>query len=229
MRFRLRSITVFNALLLSLCMQGRADDQQQNGSSRTPVSDVYVVRTAEQLTAPHVVTYRMVEYAQVRGRWIIPDVGYYDTGYAKDQLWFVAVGAKVLAKPRFSWTQQLYFMQEAGPDSTNKRSLRVWPILDAHYPRRFTWQIVPYPTIPLDRAQRAGFNCDRARLQWAANAHWRTGIGYSGGIGKDRSWQNMPFVSVTRNTRAGEFDCWMQHISGGVQVQMRYLLVHSRE
>lgn len=227
--FRLRSIPGCFAIFASLCMHGRAGDLLQQAPAGTPVADIYIARTAEQLTSPNVVTYRFVEYAQARGRWIFPDVAYYDTGYGQDQLWLAAVGAKVIGKPRFAWTQQLYFAQEAGPDATNKRSVRIWAVLDARYPHRFTSQVVPYPTIPLDRAQRAGFNFDRARMQWSATTHWRTGIGYSGGIAKDRSWQSMPFVSVTRTTRAGEFDLWVQQNASGAQVQIRYLLVHSRE
>jgi hypothetical protein len=66
---------------------------------------------------------------------------------------------------------------------------------------------------------------DRTKVQWAASSHWQSGVGYAGGICTSRSWQNNPFLTVTRNTRVGKFEVWLQRISGGAQVQLRYFLV----
>ena len=70
-----------------------------------PVTDIVIVRTAEQLQSPHVITYRVLEWTELRGRWIFPDVGYFDTGYGKDQIWFVAGGADLLHHRRFNGTR----------------------------------------------------------------------------------------------------------------------------
>ena len=190
-----------------------------------PATDIYVVRFGEQLQSPHVFTYRFVEWAQKRGRWILPDVGYRDTGYAKDQLWLVAGGAQVLHRRSFDWTQEVYFSQEAGPESHNKRALWIWPVIDARFPKRFTSQAVAFPTIPLNQAQRWGFDVDRARLEWSANSHWRVGAGYNGGINKARDWQSRPFASLKRRSQVGDFDLWLQKIQGGAQLQVRWMLV----
>ena len=32
----------------------------------------------------------------MRGRWIFPDVGYYDTGYGKEHIWFTGAGADIV-------------------------------------------------------------------------------------------------------------------------------------
>lgn len=190
-----------------------------------PVTNIYQLRTAEQLQSPHVITYRLAEWTQRRGRWIVPDVAYKDTGYFQDQTWFVGAGAQVLHHPHIDWTQELYFTQEAGPESHNKRSLWIWPVIDARLPKRWSGQAVPFPTIPLDRAQRCGFDIDRARLEWGATPHWRIGAGYSGGISKERTWQSKPFASVKRRSQLGDFDCWLQRLPDGAQVQMRWMLV----
>jgi len=66
---------------------------------------------------------------------------------------------------------------------------------------------------------------DRGKIEWAATSHWQAGVGYAGTISTSRSWQNNPFLTVTRNTRIGKFEVWLQQISGGAQVQLRYFLV----
>jgi hypothetical protein len=191
-----------------------------------PAVDIFILRAGEQLQSPHIVTYRVAEWAQQRGRWILPDIGYYDTGYGKEQIWFTGAGADILHTRHMDWEQELYFSQEAGPQSRNRRSLWVWPVLDFRFRPRLTGQFVAYPTIPLDRAQRWGYDVDRSKIEWHASSHWRYGVGYAGGICTARTWQSDPLLTVTRTTRAGELEVWLQRISGGAQVQMRYYLVH---
>jgi hypothetical protein len=187
--------------------------------------DIYIVRTGEQLQSPRVVTYRVVEWEQMRGRWIAPDFGYYDTGYGQDQIWFAGGGAALVHARHFYWEQEVYFSQEAGPESHNKRSLWIWPVMNLQFKPRLSAQIAAYPTIPLNHAQRWGYDVDRAKLEWRAASHWSTGVGYSGGICSTRTWQSEPFLSATRKTPVGNFEMWLQRIPGGGQVQMRYLLV----
>ncbi|MFZ1011772.1 MAG: hypothetical protein WAN28_00405 [Terracidiphilus sp.] len=181
------------------------------------------------MQSPHIVTYRVFEWTQTRGRWIFPDVGYYDTGYGRDQIWFTGAGLDMLHARRFDWSQEIYFSQEAGPESTNKRALWVWPVLDTRIGTRLSSQIAAYPVIPLDAAQRWGADVDRAKLEWSFHAHWLVGAGYSGGICSTRTWQSNPFATVTRKTHAGNFELWLQRIDGGAQVQLRYVLVKNRE
>jgi hypothetical protein len=196
---------------------------------RTPVVDIYLLRTAEQLQPPHVVTYRVAEWAQMRGRWIFPDIGYYDTGYGKEQIWFTGAGADVLHRKHIDWEQELYFSQEAGPESKGRRSLWIWPVLDFRFRTRLTGQLAAYPTIPLNHAQRWGYDIDRSKLEWATGSRWRAGAGYAGGICTSRTWQNNPFVTVTRTTRIGNVEVWLQRIAGGAQVQLRYFLAQPQK
>ncbi len=213
--------------LIFLAVTCGAAGQPTAGSEEShPVTDFYILRTGEQIQAPHIVTYRVAEWAQQRGRWILPDFGYYDTGYGKDQLWFTGAGADLTRSKHFDWEQEIYFAQEAGPESTNKRSLWIWPVFDVRFRPRLTGEFVPYPTIPLDRAEKAGFAVDRAKIEYAATYHWKAGLGYAG-CSEAGGWKNSPFLTTSRATRVGKFEFWLERISGGAQVQLRYMLVRS--
>jgi hypothetical protein len=203
-----------------------ANDLPAQADHRNPVVNMYVLRMGEQLQSPHIVTYRVAEWEQMRGRWILPDVGYYDTGYGKDQIWFAGGGADVLHSKHVDWEQEIYALQEAGPESTNKRFLWLWPVLDFRFRPRLTGEFVAYPTLPLNRAQGWGYDVDRAKIEWASTSHWKAGVGYAGGFTASSTCQHSPFLTVTRLTRAGNFEMWLQRISGGAQVQLRYTLVH---
>ncbi|MGA2216635.1 MAG: hypothetical protein ABSG51_01015 [Terracidiphilus sp.] len=212
-------------LILTILFVARDLPAQPQSDTRHPVVNIYVLRAAEQLQSPHVITYRVAEWEQMRGRWILPDVGYYDSGYGKDQLWLAGGGANVLHSKHLDWDQELYILQEAGPESTNKRFLWLWPVLNFRFRPRLTAQIAPYPTLPLNRAQGWSFDIDRAKIEWAATSQWKAGAGYAGGLTASSSCLHRPFLTVTRSTRAGSFEEWLQYIPGGAQVQLRYTLV----
>ncbi|MBS1804488.1 MAG: hypothetical protein JST28_14075 [Acidobacteria bacterium] len=86
-----------------------------------PAINVVLVRGAEQMTNPHVITYRVAEWTQIRGKWMLPDIGYYDTEYGKDQIWFAGGGLYVVNRPRVTYYQEFYISQEAGPESSELR------------------------------------------------------------------------------------------------------------
>jgi hypothetical protein len=219
----LKHLTYFAALLLGFgALFGRACAAEE--AAAHPVN-IVIVRSGEQLQGPHVLTYRLAEWEQMRGRWIPADFGYYDTGYGQDQIWFGGGGAVITARPRFRWEQEFYVSQEAGPQSENRRAFWIWPVFYLQPKPRLSVMAAPYPTIPLDRAQRWSFNIDRAKIEWSASSHWRVGAGYAGGIGSARTWQNQPFLTATRTTRFGSFETWLESMPGGGQVQLRYVLV----
>jgi hypothetical protein len=192
-----------------------------------PSESFYIVRTGEQFQAPHVLTYRLLEYEHMRGRWILADVGYYDFGHVDDQLWFAGAGAEVLHGRHFTWTQELYIVQETGSAAHNQRTLWVWPILDLNLTRRLTSQIVMYPTLPLNQSARWALDIDRAKLEYAFRPHFKAGAGYSASICSGSQWRNKPFATATLNNRNGSWEVWLERMPGGAQLQLRYLLVRS--
>ena len=167
-----------SCLLLMLLLP--AGSQAAEEHSR-PVVNIYIVRAAEQLQQPHVVTYRVFEWTQERGRWIFPDFGYFDTGYGKEQIWFAGAGAKLVHGRHVDWEQELYISQEVGRDSTNKRSLWIWPVVNMRFPARLSAQVAAYPTLPLNRAERWGYDVDRIKLERKLSSRWSAGVGYAGG------------------------------------------------
>jgi hypothetical protein len=189
------------------------------------VSNIYILRTAEELQGPHVITYRVFEWTQERGRWIFPDIGYFDTGYGKEQIWFGGAGANLVHSRHIDWEQDFYLSQEAGPASRNKRAFWIWPVVSMRFPARLSAQIAAYPTLPLNKAQHWGYDIDRAKIERALSPHWSVGVGYSGGICDSRTWQSKPFITATRKSRLGNVEVWLQTIPGGSQAQVRYLLV----
>lgn len=191
-----------------------------------PLSSIYIVRTGEPLQAPHVLTYHMLEYAQMRGRWIFPDVGYYDAGHSNDGQWFAGAGVEVLHARKAVWTQELYFAQEAGADARNQHYLWIWPILDLSFTPKLTSQTVVYPTVPLDKSARWGFDVDRTKLEYAFRPYLKAGAGYCASKSATSAWKNEPFLTATVTHRTGDWELWLERIPGGAQIQLRYQLVH---
>jgi hypothetical protein len=191
-----------------------------------PPLSIYIVRTGEQLQAPHVLTYHMVEYAQQRGRWIYPDVGYYDEGHGDVRQWFVGVGAEIYRGEHATWTQELYFTQGTGSAAHHLRGLWVWPVLDLRFTPRLTSQTVVVPTVPLNRAEPWGFDVDRSKVEYALRPHLTAGAGYSSSKSGGSPWQNKPFVTATVSRWTGDWEFWVQRVPGGAQIQLRYQRVH---
>jgi hypothetical protein len=189
----------------------------------------YVVRTGERLQAPYAASYRLVEVSQQRGRWICPDIGYYDIGSRTEQLWFAGVGADLIHNKRLDWTQVVYVEQEAGVKAHNERAMWIWPVLDLNLTNRLTSETVVYPTIPLDHAQRWGFDIDRSKLEYLVHHRLRVGAGYSASVGAESDWLSKPFLTATTYNRTGSWEFWLQRIQGGAQLQLRYTLVRGAE
>jgi hypothetical protein len=189
-------------------------------------SDIWVLRGSLALQSPHRAGYRLFEWAQQRGRWIAPDVGYYDDGYWGYQLWFIGAGGEVVHRPHMVWTEELYANQAAGRGTRNERSFWFWTVFDFKLRPGLTAQAVGYPTLPLNKAQDWGLDIDRAKLEWEVRPHWLIGPGYAATtFDRDSSWENHPFVTVTRKARSGDYEIWFQRIPNGAQVQLRYQLV----
>lgn len=192
--------------------------------SPSPSESVYIVRTGERLVAPYTTSYRLVEYVQLHGRWIFPDVGYYDIGHLSEQLWFAAAGGEVYRGAHARWTQEVYFSQEAGSAAKNQRSLWIWPVVDLRFTPRLSAETVVYPTVPLNCAQRWGFDVDRSKLEYLLRRNLTVGAGYAATVGAETDWQNKPFLTTTVNNRTGSWEFWVQRINGGAQLQARYQL-----
>jgi hypothetical protein len=200
---------------------------EESAPPREPMAASYTVRTGEQFQGPYVQTYRLFEYSQQRGRWVLPDLGDYDFGQGGERYLFAGAGAEFRPAKNATLTQIVYFSQAVGPGSQGARFIWVWPVLDLSFTPRLTAEAVVYPSIPLNGAAQAGFDVDRAKVEYAVRRKLIAGAGYSGSICKGEPWKNKPFLTTTVSTRAGSFEFWLQRMPGGGQIQMRYQLVHS--
>jgi hypothetical protein len=220
----MRSGLTLALLFLGCTLAGSA---QEAASRDEPVVTTYLLRTGEQFQAPHVLTYRMVEWEQQRGRWTYPDLGAYQASGGELKLLFVGAGVDLHPGKKALLTQEVYFMQEAGPGSRGARSLWIWPILDLNFTPRLSAEAVAYPTIPLDRASHPGFDVDRAKVEYATRLNLIVGAGYSASKCEGAAWQNKPFLTTTFLSHSNSFEFWLQRIPGGGQLQVRYKLVRS--
>jgi hypothetical protein len=192
-----------------------------------PLTTFYIARTGEQFQAPHVLTYRLLEFEQMRGRWILPDIGVYDLGHGDFREMFCGAGAMYYHGKVTTLTQEVYFVQDTGAAAHSARYLWVWPIFDFQFKPRLTAQAVVYPHIPLNSAAKVQYDVDRAKLEYSLNRRLTLGGGYSSSKSSGSAWQSEPFLSTTVKSREGGFEFWLQKISGGGQLQVRYMLVHS--
>lgn len=196
----------------------------------SPVTDVVVLRTALAAQHPFRTNYRLVEWNQQRGRWLLPDIGYYDNGYFGHQLWFGGGGAELLHRPRMVWTEELYANQAAGPDTHNQRMFWFWTVFDFKLKPHLTAQLVGYPTLPLNHSQDWGMDIDRGKLEWEFHRGWKIGPGYAAtSFCNQGAWESRPFVTLTRKTGSNYYEFWAERIAGGAQIQLRYMLVRNEK
>jgi hypothetical protein len=213
---------LFTLLFLFACVPACFAEQ---AAPQRPLS-IYIARTGQQLQAPHVPTYHMVEFAQMRGRWIFPDVGYYDGGHSNDRQWFAGAGAELYHGEHVTFSQELYVTQEEGSAARNQRAMWVWPVLDLRFTPRLTSQAVVYPTVPLDRSAQWAFDVDRAKLEYAFRPHFQAGAGYNSCKSAGNPWVSRPFLTTTLTNRTGAWEFWLERMPGGAQIQLRYLRTH---
>jgi len=192
-----------------------------------PVQDIVILRTGEQFQAPHIVTYHLVELAQQRGRWLVPDFGVIDYGKGDFRELFLGGGPVYQYGKKVTFTQELFFAQDTGPAAHGARYLWPWPVFNFQFTPKLSSEVVAYLCIPLNHAAYMQYVLDRAKLERAVNRRLTLGAGLGFVKNAGQPWQNRHFLTSTINTRQGAFEFWLQKIPGGGQLQFRYQLVHS--
>jgi len=196
----------------------------QNG----PPISIFIARTAEQFQAPHVFTYHMLEYEEMHGKWIIPDIGAYDDGHGNYHEFFAGLGAQFYTGKNLALTEEPYFAQDTGAAGHRARYLWLWTQADLQFARKLTGTVVVYPSFPLDHGAHVEYVVDRAKAEYAFWKHVALGGGYAGDKSPGSDWSNKPFVESKVTTREGIFEFWAQKTDGGGQLQMRYMLIRPK-
>ena len=221
----MRSLFAFALWFVAPLAFGLGDPDPVHPASKRPEA-FYVFRTGERLERPYVASYHLFEYTLQYGRWLFPDLGYYDFGSVRSQLWFVGAGAELHPAHNVTWTQIVYVSQAAGPAAHNERALWIWPVINWNISRRLSWETVVYPTIPLNRSQRAGVDVDRTKVEWSFKPGLTAGAGYNATFTAGSQWTNRPFVTVTTTHHDRSWEFWLERIPGGAQVQLRCQFAH---
>jgi len=216
--------------LLAFLMGGLAFSHAEEVApqrSSSSVQDIVILRTGEQFQAPYVMTYHLVELAQQRGKWLVPDFGVIDYGKGNFREFFVGGGPIYHYGKVVTYTQELFFAQDTGQAAHGARYLWPWPVFNFQFTPRLSSEVVAYLCIPVNRAAYMQYDLDRAKLEYAVNRTLTVGGGLSFAKNASEPWQNKHFFTSTLNTRQGAFEFWLQKVPGGGQLQLRYQLVHS--
>jgi hypothetical protein len=218
------------ALLLVICSgpRARAQDAAPAGDAAdTPTKSFFMARTGESLGEPYVAKIHYLEFFQVRGKWIVPDVGYVDFGHGNYREFFIG-GGRTLYESRYaSWDQELLYVQAAGSAAGSAKYLQPWSMLRVHFTPKFSNETVYFAYLPLNTAAGIHQVLERCKFEYAVKKHWKIGAGYAGGYVPGGPWLNKPLVTTTVSTKAGAFEVWLQKIPGGAQVELRYALFHT--
>jgi len=175
-------------------------------------------------------TYHLVEAFQVRGRWIVPDIGYIDFADSDYREWFIGAGYRTLVTDRVIIANEVYFVESAGPDSRGARYLQLWTGVFYDFTSKLGGEAVFFPYIPLNDSGRKQWVIERAKLEYTIISWMKSGAGYGAYRFDDKKWEHKPFVTVTVTPFSGKFgslELWYQKLpEGKSQAQLRYKLVH---
>ena len=192
-----------------------------------PTVSILVARSGIRTDAPHVDTYRYVEFFQLRGKLIYPDFGYLDFGNGKYRELFVGAGGTLYQSRRTMIAEELYFVQATGPNAKSARYLWPWTLVDFAITPKLTTEAVYFPYVPLNKSAQLQHVIERAKVEYAFAKNWKVGGGYAAYKADGGDWQNKPMLTTTVKTKAGSFELWLQKMPGGGQVQCRYTFAHT--
>lgn len=197
------------------------------GSATTLCAQVssLVARTGITTDAPHVGTYRYLQFFHTEGDWVLPDVGALDFFHSDYRELFIGAGRTLYNGNSVTWIEEVYFAQAVGSLAGRARYLWPWTLVDVRFTPRLASEVVYFPYVPLNHSAHGQHVLERAKLEFAPSKAWKFGAGYGAYQYSGQAWQNKPFVTTTATTSVGSFELWLQKMPNGGQVQVRYQLV----
>jgi hypothetical protein len=99
------------ALFLSCTLTGFAQVTATTATAQEATTSIFIARSGEQLELPRTLTYHFLEFLQMRGKWINPDVGNIDYAHGNYREVFGGAGAAIHHGKRFTLIEELYFDQ----------------------------------------------------------------------------------------------------------------------
>lgn len=212
--------------VVAATLTGAVHAQNPAPTTSTPTTSVVLARTGVNLKQPHTGTYRLIEFLQVRGKWVYPDVGCVDFATGKYRECFIGGGRTLYNGKKLTVTGELYFVQATGPTARSARYL--WPnaVVDLRLTPKLTAQTSYVLYVPLNQSARVQQVLERVKVERTLG-RWKVGAGYGAYQYGTGLWQSKPFVTTTVSTKAGSFEIWIQKMPVGSQLQVRYSFVHT--
>ena len=162
-------------IVLIYALSAFAQDAPKTSS---PITSILVARTGIRTDAPHVGTYHYMEFFQLHGKLIWPDVGVVDYGHGNYRELFTGAGGTILSNKKIFVAEELYFAQATGSGAKNARYLWPWTLVDYHFGPKLTGEAVYFPYIPLNQSARVQHVIERAKIDYAVNKTVKVGGGY---------------------------------------------------
>ncbi len=91
------------------------DATTASAPAATPTTSILLLRTGEPIQASYKGTYRLVEFFQVRGNWVYPDLGCVDFSSGTYRECFIGFDRIIPIGKRVTLTGAFYFTQASGP------------------------------------------------------------------------------------------------------------------
>jgi hypothetical protein len=224
----IRTLLLGLAFTLACAPPSWSDDvpDSPSTSAGNPTVSLFIARAGQRIDVPHVGTFHYLQFLQMRGKWIVPDIGYIDFATANYRELFLGGGRTLVERKKLMLAEELYFVQATGPAAGSARYLWPWTLLQLHFTPKFGSETVYFPYLPLNRPARVQHVLDRSKFEYALTKSVKIGAGYAGYKYGDLPWQSRPFLTTTVSTRAGAFEFWLQRMPDGAQAQIRYTFVH---
>jgi hypothetical protein len=223
---QLRSATFLTLFVLGCAMAGLAQNAPQSQTAAPkPTETLFFARTGESLAAPHVATIHYLEFLQIRGKWIYPDIGYIDFGHGNYHEFYIGGGRTLFDNKYASFDQELLYVGTWGPAAASAKYLQPWSMLRVRFTPKFTNETVYFLYLPINDAGRFHHVLERAKFEYAVKRRWKIGAGYAGVQLPGATWINKPLLTTTISTKAGALEFWLQRIPSGAQVEVRYALI----
>lgn len=173
-------------------------------------------------------TYRLGEFSQTWGRWIVPDVGYLDFGEPKKyREWFAGFGYKIFASEKFELVEEVFFVQAEGSEANGAKYLQ--PFLGASYAPhpRINLEVAGFVYMPLNNKEEPNeWVLDKAKIEFNVSI-LTLGVGY-GANSEEGEWRNKPFITATLSPASGKFgslEVWyFRPREGRPQIQAHFSL-----
>jgi hypothetical protein len=150
-------------------------------------------------------TYRLGEFSQTWGRWIIPDVGYLDFGEPQRyREWFAGFGYKIFASEKFELVEEVFFVQAEGSEANKARYIQ--PFMGAYYTPhpRINLEVSGFVYIPLNNKEgQHEWVLEKAKIEFSVSL-LSLGVGY-GANSEEGEWVNKPFLTATLAPASGKF------------------------